>query len=563
MSKQKKKIDHLIFFFLIIAFCVIIGIQIFYFMLFSRQSQKDQETILTNHVTTMQQNIEMLVQSIPDIQRSILSESMYSFLQTPNSVAQLDILSDIFICRSLSQNNFYSIVFDKHDKSYTLTSDIDPTITKKIQELHREYDCKKPFTTFFTTENTYNDTIYVCNFEPIYTYSLKEVKSELAGVSAIISKINIAKYKRYLNSNSSIEISLTCKKEKLGIKTSEFHSDTISEYIRPIGGTSWNIHGIISIDRFMFFNQNLFVIVLFESLVLLSILLIFHFIYNRYISSPIRQISEILNTYTILDQHTPLPPQKTYEFEKISYYINTMIQKNSELMHTIFNNQQNMYEKELENEAYRFYALQAQINPHFIYNTLDCVSSLAYINNIDSIATVTNALSKLLHYSIINAPETTVNDEIIFIKNYFNIMKIRYPNRISLLLDIDPSVLDFKIFRMTLQPLIENSIKHNNLSAKKLLVYVKGYIFDDKLRITITDNGRGISKEKSKSLQEALAASSASDSATLKTSKHIGICNINHRLKLAYGNEYGINITSIENKFFKLIIDIPINIETI
>lgn len=556
-KKNKKKIDRVIFFFWLVPFCTVILLQVVHTSFFSSQSQKQQEETLISHVSSMQQNFTSQVSSLSYIQHLLQSGDMFNFLTASDSSAQMNILSDIFMCRSLLQTNFYSVIFNHKGEGQIITSDIDSSVASQIYSIYETIDHTKTYITFFPESGSSPNIIYICHFEPIWMRNLATVKKEVIGMCALVSKFNITEYIKYHALSPAISLTLSDQNRSINITDQKTSFDIVSEYTLSIPNTDWKINGVISINKNLFFNQVLFLLLLCESAILIFTLLLFQFVYKKYVSTPINQIAQVLNNYVILNHSISLPEQYTYEFDKIRHCIEYMAKKNSTLARQIFRNQQNMYEVELKNKNFQFYALQAQINPHFLYNTLDCITSLAYLHGIDTIADITYMLSDMFRYSINDDPMAPVSKEIAIIQNYLNILNVRYPNKIRLNLQIDNEILPCKIPRMTLQPLVENSTKHNNISIRKLFIYVKGYKVDGHIRFVILDNGRGMPKERLASLQEALSAGSSSDS-EIPSTAHIGICNISSRIKLLYGSEYGISIKSQENKFFKLTIDLPL-----
>lgn len=196
-----------------------------------------------------------------------------------------------------------------------------------------------------------------------------------------------------------------------------------------------------------------------------------------------------------------------------------MVNNNLELSERLLNSQLNEREAEL-------LLLQAQINPHFLYNTLDSLYFMAIINHDDDIAKMVLALSNTFKLSLNKGDKfISVRDEITRIKEYMTIQNMRYHDRFDLFLDID-EIEDFKIITFILQPFVENAMYHG-LEAKLGRGYIKveGRHREDKLYFTIIDNGVGIA-----------------DLSTLETG--YGVRNVKDRIKLFYGEEYGVSFSS-------------------
>lgn len=197
-------------------------------------------------------------------------------------------------------------------------------------------------------------------------------------------------------------------------------------------------------------------------------------------------------------------------------------------------------------------ALQSQINPHFLFNTLNTIARMALIENAPYTENLIYAISDLLRYSLKNANNmVTIDSEITNIKKYFYIQKTRYDDRFDYEIDIEASILHFKIPVMTLQPLVENSIIHG-LKNMKINGKVKiiGRRYDNNyLTIEVFDNGVGIDENKLKTI---FCVESSYESIT-----GLGIQNVDSRIKHFFGDEYGIELRSAKEFGTSAIIKVP------
>ncbi len=201
-------------------------------------------------------------------------------------------------------------------------------------------------------------------------------------------------------------------------------------------------------------------------------------------------------------------------------------------------------------------ALQQQINPHFLYNTLESIYWTAYSKGETEIAEMITALGNFFRTSINRGLEyITVEDEIKNIQNYVYLQRIRYNERFSVQWDIDDDILNYKIIKLILQPIIENAIVHGieELPSDGLIV-VKGYKKEDTLLFEIIDNGPGMEKEKVDYLNKYINSSEKDPSGS------IGVRNVNQRIKLYYGEEYGIEMQSTPGKGTRVILKLPVTL---
>ncbi len=193
-------------------------------------------------------------------------------------------------------------------------------------------------------------------------------------------------------------------------------------------------------------------------------------------------------------------------------------------------------------------ALQSQINPHFLYNTLEVIRGQAIMYGIKDIEVMTKALSNLFRYSISNNGNMVpFSCELKNIDNYLKIQQCRFNNRIKKIEDIDSDTLDCKIPKLLIQPLVENAIYHG-LEQKlgKGILMLKAYRTEERLIIHVIDDGLGIEEKKLYTINETLRKGIASEKLK-KSGMRIGIANVNERIRLAFGEEYGLRLYSTEN----------------
>jgi len=199
------------------------------------------------------------------------------------------------------------------------------------------------------------------------------------------------------------------------------------------------------------------------------------------------------------------------------------------------------YQIHLEANNAKYKALQAQVNPHFLYNTLDTMSAIATSQNCNTVSMLSKALSNLFRYSLdMEEPLSTIEDEIKHLKNYIYIMNVRENNSIHFEINIDSNLLKESIPKLSLQPLVENSIQHglrNKRGEKK--IWITGKLNEDgDIVISVHDNGVGMDAEQINSQLENPRFDA------LEVKKSIGLSNINARVKILFGNNYGVKIYS-------------------
>lgn len=201
-----------------------------------------------------------------------------------------------------------------------------------------------------------------------------------------------------------------------------------------------------------------------------------------------------------------------------------------------------------------FTALQNQINPHFLYNTLETIRSQAITDGDKEIAEMVERLSSIFRYSISRKGELVpLRDELNNIRNYMTIMEFRFYDRFTLEIDIDEEegrVYDFYIPRLILQPIVENAINHGlGATVKGGIVGIEVALADD-LIITVSDNGKGMSLRELDDLNQKIHSTDFFGKVKEdpgKKSTGIALVNVNKRIQLLYGKKYGLNVYSSEN----------------
>ncbi|GEM_PF-2039155 len=210
----------------------------------------------------------------------------------------------------------------------------------------------------------------------------------------------------------------------------------------------------------------------------------------------------------------------------------------------------------LLNNAYAT-ALQAQINPHFLYNTLETINFMAYsqLKGPNDISTATINLSKMLRISLDNENKIVpLHTEFEHLSLYISIMKLRYPNKCEFIYDIPEELMNCLVVKLMLQPLVENAFQHGiRPSGQSGIISISAHISEPDLVFEIRDNGIGMNAEMLQSVQHILSSD------IYLSSKHIGINNVNRRVKMLFGDEYGLWVTSTPGQGTAFTIRLPLS----
>ena len=209
-------------------------------------------------------------------------------------------------------------------------------------------------------------------------------------------------------------------------------------------------------------------------------------------------------------------------------------------------------------------ALQNQINPHFLYNTLDCIRGMAIEQGADNIEEMTRALSGMFRYSISRKGKTKalMEEELANVNNYLRIQQYRFRNRINITETIDPAAKKCCVPKLLIQPIVENAVFYG-LEPKtgERNLNIEAYCTGKKLIVKVEDNGVGMSFDKLRTINDAMCSGvSIGDNGR---GTQLGIVNVNERLRLLYGEEFGLRIFSCPKVGTTIEMVLPIIIEEV
>ena len=229
-------------------------------------------------------------------------------------------------------------------------------------------------------------------------------------------------------------------------------------------------------------------------------------------------------------------------FEKMNVRINMLIESE--------------YQSQIQEKQARLEALQAQLDPHFLYNTLQTISGIAIENNVFEIEDINNSLSEILRYSLNNSKQLVkIEEEVKIVQDYMNIQKYRFGDRLNLKIDLSSSALELRIPVFFLQLPVENAIKHG---MEKSVHTVNIHIYDTQTKhifnIHIEDDGHGVTKER---LDEIRTMLRGEDRAEYKEYKPKGLVNLNERIRQQFGSDYGVWIDHMAEGGTQVVLTVP------
>ena len=280
----------------------------------------------------------------------------------------------------------------------------------------------------------------------------------------------------------------------------------------------------------------------------------------NFITKRIKHLVQTMSFVKIGKLSTAEETEMEDEIGQLTSSFNLMINSLKKSIRENYDIKLSLKDAEIKKKEAELYALQSQINPHFLFNTLESIRMklIASDNNEQAMSMVFN-LSKILRKSLNwHGDMIPLKEELDFVHSYLEIQKSRFKDKIEVFIDNSEVSDDFMIPKLIIQPLVENAVKHGIENKKgKGIIHIKIYRLDNTIKIIVCDNGIGIESEKLDSIQKQLASK---EKAT-KEDHSIGVKNVHERIILQYGQDYGLKIESTFKKGTVASIDIPTSVD--
>lgn len=311
--------------------------------------------------------------------------------------------------------------------------------------------------------------------------------------------------------------------------------------------SNWKLVNILSADSIYkdIYQLRFFTFVISFLLLLICMLVTFKAIYVQL--KPLLKLKEQMELVTLGNLNAKVATSDSKdEISSLSRAFNTMVNEISNLIEEIQVTQKR--ESEL-----RFEMLLAQINPHFLFNTLNSIKWMSVVARTDNITSTITALGRLLEISMNKVNDVlTIEEELTNIKSYIQIQTMRYPGRFEVNYQINEEILSSYTLKLLLQPLVENAILHNIEQREYLIIEITGQTIGDNISLCVKDNGIGMTKEM---MQEILLKNTTTGKGYVFSG--IGVCNVQERIQLAYGSTYGLQYHSDGSSFTEAAITFP------
>jgi len=431
---------------------------------------------------------------------------------------QSDLKFDISVFNSLKENIFSSNKFSEH-------AFLDETYEKLLIDLYN-----KNQTRILSYYNDDNYTLFIRELDHDYliiklnSFELATMIHSKTVMYAILDDSN------QIISSNNYDLASNLSKYSFDLEANKINlnGQSYSQAVKYLN----NDYKVVSLE---FENDNInFLLIVITTIVLSAFMIIILSYYSTQLSKNtsknlanlLREIKQIRKG----DLNYRVLMKSDDEFEIIAREINKMLDEITSL------NNRNSELIDLQ-RIIQIRELEAQFNPHFLYNTLETIRYSILVKPQQASKLIIQ-LNKILRYSISNnVKDVRIKEDIEYVKAYLNINKIRFNKRLEYFIDIDEACLDLLVPKLIVQPLIENSIKHNFKVKDHLSIWITINIIENHLVITVEDNGDGMDEKELVTLRYNF-------NKDINDGKSIGMYNVNKRLKLLYGDDSTVQIES-------------------
>ena len=282
--------------------------------------------------------------------------------------------------------------------------------------------------------------------------------------------------------------------------------------------------------------------------------IIISIILSRYLIKPITQLSKTMASH---HEHRLISDSR---YLLRNDEIGILYNEYNNMLEEINQYVKEQYQNKLITLDSQMKSLEAQINSHFLYNTLEAINSIAEIEEIDSISQMSLALGNMFRYSIKTQSElVSVCDELNHVNDYMCIQKIRFDNKFDVVFDIKESIYPIKVLKLILQPIVENALYHGlERCSTKGTITIRSYTLEEHIFFEVSDNGVGMNALQLQNIRKKLAEPAHFTELGHRNKQSIGLKNIHSRIELYYGQGYGLSVYSEEKYGTTITIKLPI-----
>jgi two-component system sensor histidine kinase YesM len=585
------KLKHQIWLLILIALIMMILLQSMYNVLFNSLTRERAAKYAEGLMEQVALNVDTIARSV-ERDSIIISYSKYvqELLVSNNTIrnAELkDFVSEIFTHTRSSNQNIYSIVL-LNDKERQISDSLhyNNDILKSLGEMYNFQSSEFKKAVFTSIVRDSSDAFYYYSYiSPIF--SSLDMTGGYAKIGSCIFLLDTRELEKLVNTTeltkNSLFLILDSENRVIvsnkGLKAGDFYekvfwqegvSSTAKDEIlyegqksivqyKKIESTDWKVVSVIPIAELTSDMKPIVSLGIWLGIIMIVLLTVIGsgFIYNT--TRPVMLIVKFLSKIDERNLKQRLKVSSKNEAGIIAANINQMLDKVEAMTREIVENQTTLYEAKLSKKQAELSALQSQINPHFLYNTLNSLSGIGLAYNVMEVVNISSAMSRIFRYSIKGEDMVSIKDEISCIQDYLLIMDIRYQGKFETMIHIEESILEMKTLKMVLQPIVENAMYHGlEMKNGEGRLSIQGFRSDNGyLQFDIEDNGVGMNEQQLSALLKGIREDENRE--LLGTDKQsIGLGNINKRIKLQFGSQYGLDVVSEQFAGTKVTLRLPV-----
>lgn len=520
--------------------------------------RRDQSQSLKLYCSTTLDNIEINIASMATSMKKTSTmfsskQETQSYLQsasTDTHQLQRQSFSDLIgMSQSYTPDLVDIIVWDKNSPTSMISYIPADMENFTVERFRNSAMNKQSYFEFYIQPATREP--FLMYFSPVFMTTFSEDFGKYIGNIAIICKTETLS--KLVNSTSDMQLQIKDEASRRILYSNNYtlpkqeipNPKTYEETLR-IPNTNLSVDGTAYASQVSLLNDSRS-----GPLILFALLSLFYLAYiafavHHIIIRPIHKLNQEIESIDYEHDKPQIRTSLKNEIGSIASHVNTLLERVYSLNQHNIASQARLYEMELSKKQTQLYAYQSQINPHFLYNMLQCMRGISLMHGIREVAQICTNMADLFRYSIKGAFLVYLEDELSIIDKYLYMIRVRFQDKITYSLEIAEDTKKCKIPKMILQPLVENSIFHGLESIEDNgFIHIRTFREGDGLFITIQDNGIGFDEVTLKELEELLSQDIPSDiNATFNEAKGLGIINIHNKIRLYEGTEYGISILS-------------------
>ena len=520
--------------------------------------RRDQSQSLKRYCSTTLDNIEINIASMATSMKKTSTmfsskQETQSYLQsasTDTHQLQRQSFSDLIgMSQSYTPDLVDIIVWDKNSPTSMISYIPADMENFTVERFRNSAMNKQSYFEFYIQPATREP--FLMYFSPVFMTTFSEDFGKYIGNIAIICKTETLS--KLVNSTSDMQLQIKDEASRRILYSNNYtlpkqeipNPKTYEETLR-IPNTNLSVDGTAYASQVSLLNDSRS-----GPLILFALLSLFYLAYiafavHHIIIRPIHKLNQEIESIDYEHDKPQIRTSLKNEIGSIASHVNTLLERVYSLNQHNIASQARLYEMELSKKQTQLYAYQSQINPHFLYNMLQCMRGISLMHGIREVAQICTNMAVLFRYSIKGAFLVYLEDELSIIDKYLYMIRVRFQDKITYSLEIAEDTKKCKIPKMILQPLVENSIFHGLESIEDNgFIHIRTFREGDGLFITIQDNGIGFDEVTLKELEELLSQDIPSDiNATFNEAKGLGIINIHNKIRLYEGTEYGISILS-------------------